>query len=71
MRNFKRKTCTISCFYLRNWKNGEPNTYQNREEDCGQVWINGEWNDYICSSESFYVCEKPKPSTPKAASKRP
>ncbi|XP_032064700.1 hepatic lectin-like [Thamnophis elegans] len=56
---------------FQNWKRGEPNTYQGREEDCAQVWLNGEWNDYICSSESFYVCEKPRPSTPKAASKRP
>ncbi|XP_026529623.1 hepatic lectin-like [Notechis scutatus] len=56
---------------FQNWKEGEPNTYLGREEDCGQVWINGEWNDYICSSESFYVCEKPRSSTPKAASKRP
>ncbi|ETE68952.1 hypothetical protein L345_05251, partial [Ophiophagus hannah] len=56
---------------FQNWKEGEPNTYQGREEDCGQVWVNGEWNDYICSSDSFYVCEKPRPSTPKAASKRP
>uniref|UniRef100_A0A670Z1J1 C-type lectin domain-containing protein n=1 Tax=Pseudonaja textilis TaxID=8673 RepID=A0A670Z1J1_PSETE len=56
---------------FQNWKEGEPNTYQGREEDCGQVWINGEWNDYICSSDSFYICEKPRPSTPKTASNRP
>ncbi|XP_063150062.1 hepatic lectin-like isoform X2 [Candoia aspera] len=55
---------------FKNWKEGEPNTYQGRDEDCGQVWINGEWNDFICTSDSFYVCEKPLPSKSKAASKR-
>ncbi|XP_070597163.1 hepatic lectin-like [Erythrolamprus reginae] len=56
---------------FQNWKLGEPNTYQGREEDCGQVWVNGEWNDYICTSDSFYICEKPRPTPPKAASKKP
>ncbi|XP_025027604.1 hepatic lectin-like [Python bivittatus] len=55
---------------FKNWKVGEPNTYQGREEDCAQVWISGEWNDFICTSDSFYVCEKPLPSKSKAASKR-
>nr|XP_056705551.1 hepatic lectin-like [Euleptes europaea] len=51
------------------WKQGEPNNYLRRDEDCAQVWINGEWNDYICSSPSYYICEKPLPSTPPASSK--
>ncbi|XP_061470480.1 hepatic lectin-like [Rhineura floridana] len=55
---------------FQNWKQGEPNSYQSRDEDCGQVWINGEWNDYTCNSESYYVCEKPLPVKPTAASKR-
>uniref|UniRef100_A0A670IHJ7 C-type lectin domain-containing protein n=1 Tax=Podarcis muralis TaxID=64176 RepID=A0A670IHJ7_PODMU len=55
---------------FKNWKQGEPNSYQNQDEDCGQLWINGEWNDYTCSSESFYVCEKALPVKPTPASKR-
>ncbi|XP_053225185.1 F-box/LRR-repeat protein 12 isoform X3 [Podarcis raffonei] len=55
---------------FKNWKQGEPNSYQNQDEDCGQLWINGEWNDYTCSSESFYVCEKALPVKPTSASKR-
>ncbi|KAL7988106.1 hypothetical protein Chor_007025, partial [Crotalus horridus] len=62
------KTWTISCFHLRNWKAGEPNTYLGRDEDCAQVWINGEWNDFICTSDSHYVCEKPLSASPKSPS---
>ncbi|XP_039206337.1 hepatic lectin-like [Crotalus tigris] len=50
---------------FKNWKAGEPNTYLGRDEDCAQVWINGEWNDFICTSDSHYVCEKPLSPVPK------
>ncbi|KAH0628974.1 hypothetical protein JD844_010655 [Phrynosoma platyrhinos] len=61
---------TIEQVSRKNWKTGEPNTYLGRDEDCGQLWINGEWNDYTCSSNSYYVCEKPLPSKPTTAPKR-
>ncbi|XP_020634878.3 hepatic lectin [Pogona vitticeps] len=46
---------------FKNWKTGEPNTYLNQDEDCGQLWINGQWNDFVCTSNSYYICEKPLP----------
>ncbi|XP_054859922.1 hepatic lectin-like [Eublepharis macularius] len=46
------------------WKQGEPNSYRSQDEDCGQVWINGEWDDYTCNSNSLFICERPMPSTP-------
>ncbi|XP_066468891.1 hepatic lectin-like [Tiliqua scincoides] len=52
---------------FKNWKAGEPNSYRNTDEDCGQLWINGEWNDYDCSSISYYVCEKALPSKSRVA----
>ncbi|XP_066468892.1 hepatic lectin-like [Tiliqua scincoides] len=52
------------------WKQGEPNNYQNHNEDCVQVRTKGEWNDNTCSSMCFYICEKPLPSTAMAASKK-
>ncbi|XP_053159650.1 hepatic lectin-like [Hemicordylus capensis] len=54
---------------FRNWKQGEPNNYQNQNEDCGQVRINGEWNDYTCNSDSYFICEKPLPSKPAGSQK--
>ena len=32
-----------------NWNNGEPNDYNN-DEDCVQIFANGFWNDFPCSS---------------------
>nr|XP_060619831.1 hepatic lectin-like isoform X2 [Anolis sagrei ordinatus] len=55
---------------FKNWKTGEPNTYLNRDEDCGQLWINGEWNDFTCNSNSYYVCEKTLPTKSTSAPKR-
>ncbi|KAJ6652990.1 hypothetical protein lerEdw1_010259 [Lerista edwardsae] len=55
---------------FKSWKEGEPNNYQNRNEDCVQVRMNGEWNDNTCTSNSFYICEKPLPRTAMAASKK-
>ncbi|XP_062979123.1 hepatic lectin-like isoform X1 [Elgaria multicarinata webbii] len=54
---------------FRNWKAGEPNNYQGQDEDCGQLWLNGEWNDFSCTTDSYYVCEKALPSKATPASK--
>ncbi|KAL8164126.1 UNVERIFIED_CONTAM: hypothetical protein K2H54_046463 [Gekko kuhli] len=51
------------------WKQGEPNDYMRQDEDCAQVWINGEWNDFTCHSSCFYICERPMPSPAPAAPK--
>ncbi|XP_060109516.1 hepatic lectin-like [Heteronotia binoei] len=53
---------------FKNWKQGEPNNYLRQDEDCAQVWINGEWNDFTCSSSCFYVCERGLPSAPSTVS---
>ncbi|XP_077185432.1 hepatic lectin-like [Paroedura picta] len=50
------------------WKQGEPNNYLRRNEDCAQVWLNGEWNDFTCSSNCYYICERPAPSASPAGS---
>uniref|UniRef100_A0A8D0E0X4 C-type lectin domain-containing protein n=1 Tax=Salvator merianae TaxID=96440 RepID=A0A8D0E0X4_SALMN len=54
---------------FKNWKQGEPNDY-GQKEDCAQLWNSGEWNDYSCSSESFYVCEKSLPNNAASAGNR-
>ncbi|XP_059495926.1 hepatic lectin-like [Stegostoma tigrinum] len=39
------------------WKNGEPNDASN--EDCAQVYVDGEWNDRSCDTSLYWICEKP------------
>ncbi|XP_077115483.1 mannose-binding protein A-like [Ranitomeya variabilis] len=38
-----------------NWKAGEPN--QRGEEDCAEMWVNGEWNDGKCNQKRLNICE--------------
>lgn len=41
-----------------NWSPGEPNSFQQGQEDCTvmKTW-NGEWNDIACGNEFAYICE--------------
>ncbi|XP_060619827.2 hepatic lectin-like [Anolis sagrei] len=43
---------------FKNWKQGEPNDYQN-QEDCAEMGVLGEWNDVACNNKGLYICEKP------------
>uniref|UniRef100_A0A8D0E0H2 C-type lectin domain-containing protein n=1 Tax=Salvator merianae TaxID=96440 RepID=A0A8D0E0H2_SALMN len=54
---------------FKNWRQGEPNDY-GQKEDCGQLWISGEWNDFSCTSPSFFVCEKSLPGKAASAGRR-
>ena len=40
-----------------NWAGGEPNNSGN--EDCTQIYTDGEWNDQTCSDSLDYVCKTP------------
>ncbi|KAM6941703.1 uncharacterized protein PEZ65_003706 [Lycodopsis pacificus] len=43
------------------WHNGEPNSYQSKEEDCGEIKYYEEensWNDEPCNNKNFWICEK-------------
>ncbi|KAM4036962.1 asialoglycoprotein receptor 2-like isoform 2-T2 [Anomaloglossus baeobatrachus] len=43
----------------KNWMPNEPNSYRGGEEDCGQVWKEGKWNDLDCHDRYQYaICEK-------------
>ncbi|XP_051898113.1 C-type lectin domain family 10 member A-like isoform X2 [Pristis pectinata] len=39
------------------WRNGEPNNLKN--EDCGQMLRDGNWNDMPCQESHQWICEKP------------
>uniref|UniRef100_A0A3Q4AGM8 C-type lectin domain-containing protein n=1 Tax=Mola mola TaxID=94237 RepID=A0A3Q4AGM8_MOLML len=41
------------------WRPGQPNSYQG-DQDCGEVLQTegGHWNDYSCSTEQIWICEK-------------
>ncbi|XP_070597166.1 hepatic lectin-like [Erythrolamprus reginae] len=45
----------------KNWLEGEPNDNSNNE-DCGELYTAGKWNDVACNAKKFYVCKKPLPS---------
>ena len=38
------------------WVAGEPNN--NGDEDCAGIWTDGDWNDWSCSNEYDFICEK-------------
>ncbi|XP_074520324.1 C-type lectin domain family 4 member F-like [Halichoeres trimaculatus] len=43
------------------WNSGEPNNYQNTNEDCVEIThVNseGRWNDRRCDGSLFWICEK-------------
>ncbi|XP_042303972.1 hepatic lectin-like isoform X2 [Sceloporus undulatus] len=46
---------------FKNWKMGQPTDYE-RNEDCAEISVSGEWNDENCNRDNFYVCERPLPS---------
>ncbi|XP_048377969.1 asialoglycoprotein receptor 1-like isoform X2 [Stegostoma tigrinum] len=39
------------------WSEGEPNDAGN-QEDCAHMNVYGLWNDNVCSSKFFFICEK-------------
>ncbi|XP_015671217.1 hepatic lectin [Protobothrops mucrosquamatus] len=45
---------------FKNWLEGEPNDNSNNE-DCGELYEAGKWNDVSCNTKKFYVCKKPLP----------
>ncbi|XP_062868150.1 macrophage mannose receptor 1 [Trichomycterus rosablanca] len=49
--------------YLAYWREGQPDNY-NDNEDCGQVDINGRWNDEHCTAKRQYICKRDNPNPP-------
>jgi hypothetical protein len=44
-----------------NWTTGEPNDgddLENGNEDCGMIYMNGSWNDTVCSKTISALCSK-------------
>uniref|UniRef100_A0A3P8W813 CD209 antigen-like n=1 Tax=Cynoglossus semilaevis TaxID=244447 RepID=A0A3P8W813_CYNSE len=43
------------------WAQGQPNSYNGREQDCVEFWHRatkqGEWNDENCTIEQNWICE--------------
>ncbi|XP_072319567.1 uncharacterized protein [Eucyclogobius newberryi] len=43
------------------WGNGQPNSYDGRNQDCVEFWHRatgeGEWNDESCKIEQYWICE--------------
>ncbi|VDI43300.1 Hypothetical predicted protein, partial [Mytilus galloprovincialis] len=39
------------------WKKGEPNAYNGTEENCCNMYYDGEWNDRNCTHELPFVCK--------------
>lgn len=43
------------------WGKGQPNSYDGRNQDCGEFWHratgHGEWNDESCKIEQYWICE--------------
>merc|ERR1711998_731875 len=39
-----------------NWAEGEPND-SGDNEDCGQMYFDGSWNDNDCSTQLAFICE--------------
>ncbi|XP_059196490.1 CD209 antigen-like protein C [Centropristis striata] len=43
------------------WRRGEPNSFQGKDEDCGELRFPDEengWNDISCTSQNYWICEK-------------
>ncbi|XP_074483081.1 uncharacterized protein LOC141762859 [Sebastes fasciatus] len=46
------------------WRTGEPNSFEGRDEDCGEIRDFEEernWNDVPCKKQSYWICEKVGP----------
>ncbi|XP_071139153.1 perlucin-like protein [Mytilus edulis] len=41
-----------------NWKKGEPNNHNDQGEHCCHMYVNGKWNDTICSRKNKFVCKR-------------
>ena len=52
----------ISSVIWTNWKSGEPNNYEDKE-DCVGIDARGRWNDMKCESIYPFICEKDSPIT--------
>ncbi|XP_034546803.1 hepatic lectin-like [Notolabrus celidotus] len=39
------------------WADGQPNS-KGGNQDCGEMWLKGTWNDELCSTENIWICEK-------------
>ncbi|XP_070289183.1 pulmonary surfactant-associated protein D-like [Myotis yumanensis] len=39
-----------------NWASGEPNNYRDNE-DCAEMYTNGQWNDGPCEEKRLVICE--------------
>ena len=48
--------CYSLYFLFRPWNIGEPNNIG--EEDCVEVYIDGQWNDFPCTNIKPYLCER-------------
>ena len=49
-------------WYEVNWAAGEPNNYEESEEDCAVIQPTDEaWNDIQCEDQVRAVCRKPVP----------
>ncbi|KAJ8334421.1 hypothetical protein SKAU_G00400600 [Synaphobranchus kaupii] len=46
------------------WSDGEPNSYQGKNEDCVHTYRKKDalnnWNDARCNTSWYWVCEKPE-----------
>ena len=42
------------------WVPGEPNNYQNMQEDCAVLiyYEDFKWNDMLCENQHFVICKK-------------
>lgn len=50
-----------SDFNFSYWHPGEPNSFENSDEDCGMTKFNEDkynWNDEQCNKLNFWICEK-------------
>jgi len=46
-------------FAYTNWAKGEPSgDYDGTDEECGEMWQDGKWNDQDCDEVHPYVCKK-------------
>ncbi|XP_075158352.1 lectin subunit alpha-like [Haematobia irritans] len=54
-------TSTNDPFTYTNWRDHEPNNYNNSDERCVNIGHYGDvrWNDSQCSSKYGFICEKP------------
>ncbi|VDI47393.1 Hypothetical predicted protein [Mytilus galloprovincialis] len=41
-----------------NWNTGEPNNHRAQGEHCCHMYVNGKWNDTMCSRKAHFVCKR-------------